>query len=105
MSIIKVKCPECKTIFEALTPKKVSRTNRQNSYYWGVLIKILSDEIGYYPEEMHDALKLLFLRKHEEGKPETARSTSHLNTEEFTHYVERCRQWAAEQGYTIPDPQ
>jgi hypothetical protein len=41
---------------------------------------------------------------HEEGKPETVKSTTLLSTVEFSEFVEKCRQWAAEQGFNIPDP-
>ena len=46
----------------------------------------------------------MFLRKHTEGKPETVRSTVSLTTVEFSSYVEKCRQFCAEEGIVIPDP-
>jgi hypothetical protein len=46
----------------------------------------------------------MFLRRIESGKPETVRSTTSLSTKEFGTYCEQCRQWAAEQGFNIPDP-
>lgn len=80
------------------------RTRRQNRYYWSCVVSIPAEHFGYLPEEMHDAYKLLFLRMHEEGKPETIKSTTQLSTKEFNEYIEQCRQWAAEQGLVIPDP-
>ena len=32
------------------------------------------------------------------------RSTTSLNTEEFSEYVEKCRRFTEEQGMIIPDP-
>lgn len=104
-SIIKVKCPECGADFQHFLPQRLVRTRRQNSYYWSVVVSIPAQEIGYFPEEMHDAFKIMFLKKHEEGKPETTRSTSSLTTDEFTEYISRCRHWCAEQGIYIPDPE
>jgi hypothetical protein len=73
------------------------RSNAQNRYYWGVIIPLLSDYTGYEHEEMHNALKMLFLRKpaHAPDLPDTLRSTSDLTTQEFESYVERVRRWAS----------
>ena len=32
-------------------------------------------------------------------------SATEVSTEEFSAYGEQCRQWAAEQGITVPDPE
>ena len=69
------------------------RSNQENRYYWGVVVQILSDHIGYQKDEMHDALKWKFLRK--EGKIPTVKSTANLDTMEFEDYLERIRVWAA----------
>ncbi len=69
---------------------KKDRSDAQNRYYWGVVVKILADELGYFPEEMHDALKLEFLRKESKPLP-TVRSTTSLSTEEFEDYLEKVR--------------
>ena len=84
-------------------PKK-DRSNNQNRWYWACVVAIPAEHFGYLPEEMHEAYKFLFLRIHEEGKPETVRSTATLSTVEFKEYTEKCQQWAAEQGLVIPDP-
>lgn len=80
------------------------RSDNQNRYYWGVVIKILSDELGYFPEEMHEALKLKFLRKESKPLP-TVRSTTSLTTSEFEDYLETVRVWAiTEYQIRIPMP-
>ena len=84
-------------------PRK-DRSNQQNKWYWACVVAIPAEHFGYLPEEMHEAYKLLFLRLHEEGKPETVRSTATLSTVEFKEYTEKCQQWCAEQGIVIPDP-
>jgi hypothetical protein len=84
------------------------RTNAENRYYWGVIVKIVADEMGIIPDEAHDFLKHLFLKQGVEvdGKRfEIARSTADLTIAEFESYCERCRQWAAaELGAVIPLP-
>jgi len=88
---------------EIRTPKK-DRSLEQNAYYWGVIIKTLGDHFGYEKEEMHEALKWHFLRKHESPLP-TVKSTTRLNTKEFVDYIERIQRWASiEHGVYLPDP-
>jgi len=75
---------------------KKERSNEQNRYYWGVVIKLLSEHIGYIDEEMHEALKLKFLRDDSRKIP-TLRSTTDLTTIEFEEYLEKIRIWAAQE--------
>jgi len=82
-----------------------NRSNKQNAYYWGVVIKYLSENLGYTPEEAHEAMKLLFLKKHTDGKPDTLTSTTELDTKAFMDYVEQIQVFAStELGIVIPDP-
>ena len=84
-------------------PKK-DRSHEQNRYYWGVIIRLLSEHLGYSDDEMHDALKMLFL-KDESRKIPTLRSTTELSTTEFEKYLEEIRMWAAQLlGFYIPLP-
>ena len=85
------------------------RTPRQNRYYWGVVIKMISDQTGYTKEEMHEALKNDFLGRRfiEFGTKELelSKSTKDIDTKEMSEYTERCRQFAAEfLQLNIPDP-
>lgn len=83
---------------------KKRRSNEQNRYYWGVIIPILCESLGYFNEEMHEALKWKFLRNFGREKLPTVKSTSSLSTVEFKNYIERIVQWSAEQNIVIPDP-
>lgn len=84
--------------------KKKWRSDNQNRYYWGVVIDILGSELGYNPEEMHEALKWQFLRV-EGGKIPTVKSTASLSTVEFEDYMGQIRTWASiEFGVYIPEP-
>jgi hypothetical protein len=81
------------------------RSLPQNSYYWGVVIPILSQHLGYEKDEMHEALKFEFLKIHDDRPLATARSTTDLSTTEFKTYIEQIQRWAAEfHGCYIPDP-
>lgn len=73
-----------------------SRSISQNNYYWGVVIKIVGDELGYLPEEIHDALRIKFLTIHTDKLP-TVKSTVKLSTKEFEEYLEKIRRWASEE--------
>ena len=72
-----------------------TRSLSQNKYYWGVIIEILSDCFGYDREEMHEALKFKFLKKHEDTNLVTVGSTAKLSTAEFADYIEGIIRWAS----------
>jgi hypothetical protein len=84
------------------------RTNAENRYYWGVVVKMVSDEMAILPDEAHEFLKSLFLKEGVEvnGKRwEIVRSTAALSIQKFEEYVEKCRMWASsELGVAIPLP-
>lgn len=79
-----------------------SRSNKENAYYWGVVLKLIGEEIGLSTDETHEALKILFLKKHVDVQVknkvepvEYVRSTASLSTIEFEEYLENIRMWAA----------
>jgi hypothetical protein len=89
-----------------------TRSKRQNSYYWGVVLQIISDITGNSTEEVHEILKFhvfrIFLTKwitFNDEEIEVVRSTTDLNTVEMEDYLSKIRQWAAQelQAY-IPLP-
>jgi hypothetical protein len=86
--------------------KRAQRSNKQNRYYWGVVVQILSDFCGYTPEEMHEALKEKFLGSERDQKGLLRiKSTASLTTDEFAQYTNRVVIWAAQELLVyIPDP-
>lgn len=83
------------------------RSERQNNYYWGVVVPLLAQETGYDAESMHEILKAKFLMQSYSLKGEhirAGRSTTTLDTVEFNEYTEDIRRWAAEWGINIPQP-
>ena len=75
--------------------ERLLRSLNQNRYYWSVIIEILSDYFGYEKEEMHEALKFKFLKKHEDTDLVTVGSTAKLSTAEFTEYIDEIVRWAS----------
>ena len=89
---------------EKITKRK-ERSLEQNAYYWGVIIKILSEEIGYTKDEMHEALRYKFLRYENVNGLPTFLSTTQLSTVEWECYMEEVRRWASmDMGIVIPEP-
>lgn len=84
------------------------RSLPQLKYYWSVIIRILSEDLGYEENETHELLKSLFLRRVVElrGKKYVIiRSTSSLSTDEFAEYIEKIKRWASiEAGIFLPEP-
>lgn len=63
-----------------------------NAYYFGVVIRYISDETGEDGLVIHDFLGFKFLRL----TKNTRRSTASLNNSEFKTYCLQCRVWAFE---------
>jgi len=83
------------------------RTNKQNRYYWKVIIGTIAQYTGDEPERIHDALRLKFLYEPAvvEGGLDYIGRTSTMTTAEFREYVERIRIWALDTlGINLPEP-
>lgn len=86
------------------------RSNPQNSYHWGVIIKIICDESGNDPTEMHEYLlgehvgwiEYEFLG---EIRRKPSRRSHDMAVETFENFNEWCRAWAAHNlGIVMPLP-
>ena len=81
----------------------LSRTLKQNKYYWGVVVKNVSEclnEAGYSVNDYdtHEIIKAKFNKKVVENKKglidiETVCSTTDLSKEEFTKFIQRIQDW------------
>jgi len=83
-----------------------TRSLPQNSYYWGVVIDILSNEWGEHPKKLHRDLMTYHLGVPNEktGMLSTPSSTE-LTPKAFEDYVERVRVWAmTDHNIFIPLP-
>lgn len=91
-----------------------TRSLLQNAWYWGQILKLISDHTGYSPDELHEYCKERFNSKtlvivDDQGEVKDEKtiglSTTKLNKVTFGEYCEAIRQWAAEDlGVVIPDP-
>src|SRR5688572_18135230 len=91
------------------------RSNPQNRYYWGLVIPLVQNGIKdlgteITKEECHEFLKAK-LNSEELVNEETAevitipRSTTAMNKQQFSEYIEKIQQFAAEfLSIEIPDP-
>ena len=78
-----------------------TRSNMQNNYYWSCIVQVLSNELGYFPDEIHDVLRAKFLSEYEmisindnQIALNKIGSTTALNTKAFEVYTEQIRVWA-----------
>jgi len=87
---------------------KNNRSNNQNRYYWGVVLKYISNNTGSTPEELHDVFKPMFLKEFisfNGSEVERVKDTKRLTTLEFEAYLTKIRTFAsAELGVFIPLP-
>jgi hypothetical protein len=83
-------------------PRK-TRSLNQNSYMWAVVYTLVGEYTGYTTDEVHDAMRMMFL--HKGDKLKTLKSTTELSTVEMEEYLEKIRRWSAETlGVVIPLP-
>jgi len=105
--LVRIAALEGKKIELILRQQKSKRSLNQNAWYWGCIVEILSNHLGYDKDEMHFNLKVKFASSPDIERPGFFRteSTSKMDTKRFLRYCEDVQRWAAEflQVY-IPDP-
>lgn len=88
-----------------VTERKHIRNLSQNDKYWAIL-EGLSDYLGYTKEEIHELMKYKYLKYAKEiaGQPiVVVRSTSDLDTGEFSEYIENVLSFAQQYGCSFQD--
>jgi hypothetical protein len=84
------------------------RSQAANRYYWGIVLRSISEHTGFEVDELHEYFKQAYNpRQVRIGPDETVvgGSTRSMNTQQFHDYVERIRRFAAtELGISLPDP-
>lgn len=104
-----VRSYEGKDAFLVFRDYKDKRSDNQNRYYWGVVLKFIGEELGYFPEDIHEFLKQKLLVGKEitigDVKFYVPSSSSSLNTTEFEDYLAKVRAWAVQElKLVIPLP-
>lgn len=93
-----------KSIKIEITRHREKRNNKQNNYFH-LLVEILSNELGYDPDEMKEILKFKFIRVEAKHWIYT-KKTSELNTEAMAEFTEKIILWAwSELNITLPTPE
>ena len=99
---------EGKTVFITVREQKNRRSLNLNSYYWAVVVNLVSQDTGYDKEEAHEVLKSMFLRTRYQIKGiwvDGMKSTTKLSNQEMTEYIEEVKRFATSSlGLYIPDP-
>jgi len=100
-------CPD-ETYFLSIGPKKKqSRTLQQNKYYYGVLVKLLSEHQGCSPDDAHMIFSKQFLPvkvvEFDGQEISYFKSTKKLCVEEFSGFITLCIQLLAELEVIVPD--
>jgi hypothetical protein len=78
-----------------------NRSTMQNNYYWACIVQPLGESLGYFPDEMHDTLKVKFSSEWQsidindkQIGLQTVNSTARMNTKDFEVYADQIRIWA-----------
>jgi hypothetical protein len=97
---------EGQSIELTLRKQPVQRSTDANRFYWGVVVKALSEFSGHSREEVHAGLKAKFLTDKETADDPfpIIRSTTELSVAEFAKYLDKCIQLASEFGIRLPEP-
>ena len=85
------------------TSGKDDEGSNQNGYYWGVVIPIIANELGYTSDEMHQAIKFHFLRTGGTENLPKVKGTSELQKDEWEELMEKIRAYfSSEFSIKIP---
>lgn len=92
-----------------IKPYEETRRARANAYYWGVVLKLMAEESGHSPDEIHELMKLRHnshliadLNGEEQRVP---KSTAKLTISEFSDYLEAVMLDGSEHlGIVFPEP-
>ena len=88
--------------------KGARKSNKQNKYYRGIVVKLIAENCGYTPDRAHGALLMKFFKEVDpENGAEYIRSTrlDQWKTIEWEEKMSEIRQWASEfLSLYIPKP-
>jgi hypothetical protein len=112
------RCHEGKRVSVEVKRWRKNRSTPQNDYYWGVIVQLAGEALGYEPkisedkDAVHEILKWhcnfemrVVGRGVDRKEIQAPLSTANISTTDFEAYCERCRQWAGrELSLYIPLP-
>lgn len=91
-------------VYLTIAKKTKQRSLNENNYYWGVVLPLAADFLGYTVNETHEAFKWQFLRVYSDKKMPSVKSTADLTTVEFEAYLTKIREELATMGCFCPLP-
>ena len=109
---LSTRCPVLRGKQVVITERKSKRSNEQNRWIWGVAIPLIAEHCGYDHHE-REALHYELLAKRfgtvtskmDPAMKVPAKTSSQMNTREFSDYMEWLARFAAtELGVIIPLP-
>jgi hypothetical protein len=83
---------------------RTQRSQEANRYYWGIVLKVMSDYTGYDSEDCHEILKRKFLTIDRGTEHERSLSTAKLSSEDFWKYLEDVKNYLGMLGLYVPEP-
>ena len=83
-----------------------NRTDKENRYYWGVVVRLIADEVGEENKDnVHDFIQLQVGNSADVAGVKVPAGTSHMTTAEFEDYATRVRNWASKELHVfVPLP-
>ena len=94
--IVRLASLEGKRVEVVVRKETNTRTSQSNRYLFGVVYAVISENTGYDPEQVHDAMKVMFASQHLENGLVITEHTSKMDTVRFSKYVDDIKRWAAE---------
>lgn len=95
----------CETCHRPFTK---GRSNQQGRYYFGVVVKAISEHTGFTTDETHEILKSKFLptmKTFNDMVFKVSRSTTSLTTKQMEEFLSQVRIWASSDLQVfIPEP-
>lgn len=77
------------------------RSNRQNRYFHGVVLPLLSEHTGFTTDEIKSLLKGMFLTYYKDLpnglSVELTKGTAELDTKEFEEFMDKVRMFSAQE--------
>ena len=85
----------------SIKKQRNTRSNMQNNYYWSCIVQVLSNELGYFPDEIHNLLKVKFSSEWNSIEIndrnvgiQVVKSTARMDSKAFEIYADQIRIWA-----------
>ncbi len=94
---------EGKEVSLVVRPARKEPSDPQRKYYFGVVVALCGEHLGYSKDEMHEAFKVALLMDRTGPLPKVGRFST-LDSAERTRFIDDARRIAAEVGCQTPNP-